>query len=68
MVEVIVGGSLLAAGIAAVATRRSHHPTLSNGVGATAKDLEGSDLPCPWCLAATTEHDVRCPSCHQRFG
>jgi hypothetical protein len=68
MFEVVVGGSLLAAGIAAVAARRPHHPTLAERVSTIAGDLDAIDLPCPWCLAATTEHDVRCPSCHQRFG
>jgi hypothetical protein len=28
----------------------------------------GSDLPCPWCRAATAESDRRCPSCSQPFG
>lgn len=68
MVEVVVGGSLLAAGVVAVAARRSHHPTMTDGLGVLAVELDGTDLPCPWCLAATTEQDVRCPSCHQRFG
>jgi hypothetical protein len=30
--------------------------------------LLGSDLPCPWCRAATSESDRRCPSCAQPFG
>lgn len=33
--------------------------------------LDGSelhDLPCPWCHAATTEGDERCPGCGRRFG
>lgn len=29
---------------------------------------EERDLPCPWCNAATTEMDERCPSCGRRFG
>ncbi len=29
---------------------------------------ESSDLPCPWCRAATREADDHCPSCGQRFG
>ena len=28
----------------------------------------GSDLPCPWCRAVTSESDRRCPSCGQPFG
>lgn len=33
-------------------------------------DLSAStgDLPCPWCNAATTEADERCPKCGRRFG
>ncbi len=27
-----------------------------------------SELPCPWCRAATAEADDRCPSCGHRFG
>ena len=38
---------VFAAGIAAVANRRSHHPTLTNGAGVVAGDVEGTDLPCP---------------------
>ncbi len=29
---------------------------------------DGSDLPCPWCRAQTSESDHHCPSCGQRFG
>jgi uncharacterized Zn-finger protein len=29
---------------------------------------EDRDLPCPWCRAATSEADDRCPSCGRRFG
>lgn len=27
-----------------------------------------TDLPCPWCLAQTTEEDSACPTCGQLFG
>jgi hypothetical protein len=26
------------------------------------------DLPCPWCLSPTGEHDRSCPSCGRTFG
>ncbi len=26
------------------------------------------DLPCPWCLAPTSEDDIACPSCLEPFG
>jgi hypothetical protein len=29
---------------------------------------DGSDLPCPWCRAQTSESDDHCPNCGQRFG
>ncbi|MEZ5175996.1 MAG: hypothetical protein R2823_07310 [Acidimicrobiia bacterium] len=29
---------------------------------------DGSDLPCPWCRAQTSDGDVHCPSCGHRFG
>jgi rubrerythrin len=35
---------------------------------AFAADLSESDLPCPWCGAATTEADDHCPCCRRRFG
>jgi hypothetical protein len=28
----------------------------------------GTDLPCPWCHADTSESDARCPGCGQVFG
>jgi rubrerythrin len=31
-------------------------------------DLSETDLPCPWCGAATTEADDHCPTCRRRFG
>ena len=33
----------------------------------TPLDLQ-EDLPCPWCFASTSEHDLTCPSCHRTFG
>ncbi|MCZ7533257.1 MAG: zinc ribbon domain-containing protein [Acidimicrobiia bacterium] len=29
---------------------------------------DGSDLPCPWCNAQTSDGDDHCPSCGHRFG
>jgi hypothetical protein len=68
MVEVLVGGSLLAAGIAAAAARRRTVPSSASAWAVRPPGDESSDLPCPWCLAATREDDDRCPSCGQRFG
>lgn len=68
MVEVLVASAFVAGGVIAasrlgqpVETRRIDGK-LSNGVWL------GDDLPCPWCGAATSELDTRCPDCHQRFG
>ena len=29
---------------------------------------ESSDLPCPWCRAQTSEGDLSCTACGQKFG
>lgn len=29
---------------------------------------ESTDLPCPWCRAATREGDAHCSTCGQQFG
>ncbi len=66
MVDILLAGALVAAGVT-VATRR-----FTPGVTPQRTDYltlaAESDLPCPWCHAATTEDDRRCPSCHQPFG
>lgn len=41
--------------------RRSSSPT-------RVVELSEADLPCPWCGAATSEADDRCPHCLHRFG
>jgi hypothetical protein len=68
MVEVLVASAFLAGGVMAVARfgnsmRSGHLEPLAQTHGAFF-----DDLPCPWCQAATSENDVRCPSCHQKFG
>jgi len=35
---------------------------------ATVRLSDHTDLPCPWCLAATDEADDYCTSCGQTFG
>lgn len=29
---------------------------------------DDTDLPCPWCRAATEESDRQCPNCRRTFG
>lgn len=68
MVEVLVASAFVAGGVIA-ASRLGHSVETHqiNGTHANGVWL-GDDLPCPWCGAATTESDARCPNCHQRFG
>ena len=67
MVEVLVASAFVAGGV--VAAARLGHPTRAgHGDAALNRGFFSDDLPCPWCNAATSERDTRCPSCHQRFG
>ena len=69
MVEVIVTGALVAGGAAILGRRQLQTPRISGVPGAGSRGGEApSDLPCPWCMAATNESDSHCPSCHQPFG
>jgi hypothetical protein len=62
MVEVLVASALVAGGVIAA--------TRLGGTGQLPVTAEGfaDDLPCPWCQAATSENDMRCPTCYQPFG
>ena len=66
MVDILVAGALVAAGVTVV-TRRFTPDVMSRPVSRTMLAVD-SDLPCPWCHAATREDDSRCPSCRQPFG
>jgi hypothetical protein len=66
MVDVVVASAFVAAGVLAVNRRLTpHEPRVSMGISGPGSE---SDLPCPWCQAATREDDERCPSCRQGFG
>lgn len=67
MVEVLVASAFVAGGVVAAA-RLGHPMRAGHGDAALNGVILSDDLPCPWCSAATNENDVRCPSCHQRFG
>lgn len=62
MFEAIVVIALFAALV--VAGGRSHAPVQAP----TVRLSDQSDLPCPWCRAATNETDAYCGSCGQPFG
>ncbi len=68
MVEVLVASAFLAGGMMALA--RFGNPPIPTRLQPLAEGHDGlfEDLPCPWCQAATSENDVRCPNCHQKFG
>ena len=38
------------------------------GADPAPKPHDEQDLPCPWCQAATSDTDTRCPGCGRRFG
>jgi|GEM_PF-2034228 len=81
MLEIVAAAALLA-GVVMAVTRTgpaAAPPPLGVSVAVGGPGLEhgsdrshgfdlSSDLPCPWCRAATTDDDIRCPSCGQRFG
>ena len=68
MVEVLVASAFVAGGVMAAARLgQPIHTRRLDPIG-TSAGMFGDDLPCPWCNAATSERDNRCPSCHQRFG
>ncbi len=64
MLELLLTAAVIAA---AVYTVSALGPQLAPPASA-AHLTAGTDLPCPWCLAATDEDDAACPSCAQLFG
>ena len=67
MVEVLVASAFVAGGVMAAARLGIPSTDPRSGRLDTTSG-PGDDLPCPWCQAATSENDMRCPDCHQRFG
>ena len=70
MVETLIALSIVAGGIVLLGRRQA---TSSGGLPRAFPSLSiatdvASDLPCPWCRAATSETDTHCPSCRQPFG
>lgn len=69
MIESIVAGAVLVAGVVGASKRgpgrgRSTSPKNTR----PASGPMPIDLPCPWCMAATDESDTACATCGQRFG
>ena len=72
MIELLVGGSLVAA-VAAVSISRGMPQSAEavlqlDPIRVDDPDRDGPDLPCPWCQAPTNETDEHCPSCRRKFG
>jgi hypothetical protein len=67
MLEMALATFLVTIAIVAIGGRQrtAGDTTSTLGFGATG---DGSDLPCPWCRAQTSESDDHCPSCGQKFG
>ena len=69
MIESIVAGAVLVAGVVG-ASKRGPGRGGATSPGNT-HPLSGppdGDLPCPWWLNATDESGTQCRSCGQRFG
>jgi len=67
MIESIVAGAVLVAGVVG-ASKRGPGRGRSTSPGNSHPNNAGLDLPCPWCRSATSETDTECPDCGQSFG
>ena len=59
MLELLLTTAVFAAAILSLRGRASSE---------TPEGRDATDLPCPWCEAATAEGDAHCPSCGRMFG
>ncbi len=66
MIEVLVAAAFVMAVVVAFSRRNS--ALVVGSVTDDGRDIEGADLPCPWCSGPTGEDDARCRTCGQRFG
>ena len=62
LAAVFVTVAIVAVGSKAIPSAGAPHGSPLEAIG------DGSDLPCPWCLAHTKVGDSSCPSCGHRFG
>lgn len=67
MLEMAFAAFLVTIALVAIGGR-SNTATDTQTTGSITFKGDGSDLPCPWCMAPTSEHDDHCPACGQRFG
>ena len=65
MLEMALAAFFVMVALVAIGGRTS---TAAPSVGDVVLHGDGTDLPCPWCRAQTSEQDDHCPSCGQRFG
>lgn len=68
LLEVVLVTFFVTLAVMAVGSRSRTAPVDTPGGTITLGDDIDTDLPCPWCLAQTSEEDEACPTCGQLFG
>lgn len=68
MIESIVAGAVLVAGVVGASKRGPGRGRSTAPGNSHPRFAEAIDLPCPWCRNATSESDVECRTCGQAFG
>ncbi|MFQ5966613.1 MAG: hypothetical protein ACE5MI_03260 [Acidimicrobiia bacterium] len=66
MAEWLIVATFITGAILAIRTVGGRALTMA--IEAPVSEESTEDLPCPWCRAATSENDARCPGCGRRFG
>lgn len=68
MLEVVLVAVFVTLAVIAAGSKRRVVPVDARRDTVTLGDGSDTDLPCPWCLAQTSEEDDACPTCGQLFG
>ena len=68
MIESIVAGAVLVAGVVGAAKRGPGRGRATSPGNTHPQFADALDLPCPWCRNGTSESDVECRTCGQSFG
>ena len=68
MAEWLIVATFITGAVLAIRTVGARTLTMIVDGRAPFERADGIDLPCPWCRAATSEYDDRCPGCGRRFG